>query len=91
MKTITLDLIPFTDSASLQGYLMQVMDFPFYYGKNLDALYDELTAWQDQTHFILRLPLRPEGGMADYLPRLAAVFADAANQNPDLDVTVERI
>ncbi len=43
MKEITLDgkYLQRTEEGHL--YLMQMLDFPEYYGKNMDALYDLLT------------------------------------------------
>ena len=38
MRDITLDLTPFEEKISLHRYLKETLDFPFYYGANLDAL-----------------------------------------------------
>ena len=88
MKTYTLDLTPFTEAKALQSYLMKELEFPFYYGRNLDALYEELTSWGDAVCFKLVLPAQPVGGMADYLPRLVQVFRDAANEMDSMQVEV---
>lgn len=42
MRNVTLDLAPFEEKISLHRYLKEALDFPFYYGANLDALHDEL-------------------------------------------------
>ena len=40
MRNVTLDLAPFEEKISLHRYLKEALDFPFYYGANLDALHD---------------------------------------------------
>lgn len=43
MKHITLDGNLLADAAQVHDYLKEMLEFPEYYGKNLDALYDCLT------------------------------------------------
>lgn len=43
MKQITLDGNILADIAQLHDYIKEMLDFPEYYGKNLDALFDCLT------------------------------------------------
>ena len=43
MKQITLNGNVLADAAKVHDYLMETLEFPEYYGKNLDALYDCLT------------------------------------------------
>ena len=43
MKHITLDGNLLADAAQVHDYLKELLEFPKYYGKNLDALYDCLT------------------------------------------------
>ena len=43
MHTVYLDTREFTDKESSHAYLKEMLDFPIYYGGNLDALYDCLT------------------------------------------------
>ena len=47
MKQITLDGNRLGDAAKVHDYLKETLDFPEYYGKNLDALYDCLTDLAD--------------------------------------------
>ena len=44
MREVRLDLTHFEEKVSLHRYLKETLDFPFYYGANLDALHDELTS-----------------------------------------------
>ena len=90
MKEIRLDITPFADKSALHVYLKEALDFPFYYGANLDALYDELSSATEPLSIILRYPASPSGKMVDYLPRLLAVFQDSARENYYLTIQYER-
>ena len=90
MKDIQLDITPFQDKTTLHQYLKEAMDFPFYYGANLDALYDELSSTTESISILLRYPAAPAGKMADYLPRLLAVFQDSARENYNLTIRYEQ-
>ena len=81
MRNVALDLTPFEDKISLHRYLKETLCFPFYYGANLDALFDELTSETEDLSITLTLPLQPQGKMIDYLPKLRRVFEDAAREN----------
>ena len=61
--------------------LARELDFPPYYGRNLDALHDCLTDLSADTVIILA-----ESANAD--PRLIAVLRDAAEENPHLRVYI---
>ncbi len=90
MREITLDITPFEEKKALHVYLKEQLDLPFYYGANLDALYDELTAATDALSLTLRYPASPQGKMIEYLPRLMTVFEDAARENYNLTVRFEK-
>ena len=47
MKQIILDGNILADAAQAHDYLKEMLEFPEYYGKNLDALYDCLTDLED--------------------------------------------
>ena len=72
--------------SSLHRYLKETLGFPFYYGANLDALYDELTSETSDLSVTVLLPEEPKGKMVEYLPRLCIVFEDAARENYHLKV-----
>ena len=86
MREVTLNLTSFEEKISLHSYLKETLSFPFYYGANLDALYDELTSETSDLSITVVLPAQSKGGMADYLPRLRMVFEDAARENYHLKV-----
>ena len=80
MKTIRLDVTNIGTVKALHVYLAYMLDLPDYYGRNLDALHDELGEISDQTR--IELTGQPASGeMAAYLPRIVRVFADAAQEN----------
>lgn len=91
MKQIILDITPFEEKISLHRYLKETLDFPFYYGANLDALFDELTSTVDPILITLRYPKLPKGTMIDYFPRLLRVFEDAVRENYNLQITFEEV
>ena len=70
MRDVTLDLTPFEEKISLHRYLKEALDFPFYYGANLDALHDELASERDPLRIAVHYPKEPRGKMVDYLPKL---------------------
>lgn len=89
MREVTLDLSPFEEKISLHRYLKEALDFPFYYGANLDALHDELTSQRDTLRITVRYSKSPRGKMIDYLPKLLRVFEDAARENYHLEITYQ--
>ena len=80
MKTIRLDVTNIGTVKALHVYLAYMLDLPDYYGRNLDALHDVLGEISDQTRIVLT-GQPASGEMAEYLPRLVRVFADAAQEN----------
>lgn len=78
MNTITIDCTQISGPRDLHRTIAREMDFPEWYGSNLDALHDLLTAVSQETQ--LRLP------HFDTLPPFARgfrrVMEDAAEENP---------
>ena len=89
MREVRLDLTHFEEKVSLHRYLKETLDFPFYYGANLDALHDELTSETEELSLVVVLPHRGKGRLEEYLPRLKRVFEDAAEENYHLSVAFE--
>ena len=86
MRDIILDLTPFEEKISLHRYLKETLDFPFYYGANLDALHDVLTDCREKTVIALAdLPILEEH-LGDYAVYLLRVLNDCAQDNPHIRV-----
>ena len=88
MQEIQLDITSFEEKIPLHRYLKERLGFPFYYGGNLDALFDELSSITEPTHITLSYSTMPRGKMVEYTPKLLHVFDDAARENYNLKLTV---
>lgn len=89
MAEIMLDITPFEEKISLHSYLKEKLGFPFYYGANLDALYDELTTITKPMQITLLYTDRPIAGHERYIPRMVDVFRAAAQDNYHLKLTLK--
>lgn len=81
--SFTVDCRAMTSRAAVHDTLAQTFAFPAYYGRNLDALYDCLTALPPCA---VRLENRDAlyENLGPYAEKLLAVFRDAAAENPSL-------
>ena len=79
MKQIILDGNVLADAAKVHDYLMEMLDFPEYYGKNLDALHDCLTDLEDIEITITA----PEEDGAIF-QRILRVFKASENENDSI-------
>ena len=70
------------DRSAAHAYLQETLGFPDWYGRNLDALSDMLTAFGAPTMIFLT-----DADAID--PAIAKVFADAMEENPQLTVVFE--
>jgi ribonuclease inhibitor len=73
----------------LHRYLAGALDFPDYYGSNLDALFDSLTDICRDTCIAIHLPEHTAID-SDYLELVCRVFTDAELDNPHLAVLILR-
>lgn len=62
-------------------YIKEKLDFPDYYGKNLDALFDCLSEMDKKTIIIK--------GSSELDDDLIATFKDATEENPDLNLILD--
>lgn len=71
----------------IHEYIAKSMDFPDYYGKNLDALYDCLTDIDEPTAVGFFVPVPDDDDLSIdfmiYLDRVKKVFMDAERDNPE--------
>ena len=84
MRKIIIDCTKIDSLAALHELLAQELMFPDWYGNNLDALHDCLTAIPEETqltflHFTA-LPFPAAG--------LLRVLRDSENENPNLNISL---
>lgn len=83
MKQITLDGNLLADAAKVHDYLKEMLEFPEYYGNNLDALYDCLTDLED-VEITLNLP-EEDGAI---FQKVLRVFKAADRKNDSMKLIV---
>lgn len=83
MKQIILDGSILADAAAVHEYVKEQLQFPDYYGKNLDALHDCLTDLDD-IEITITSP-KEDGAI---FQRIARVFKAAANENESLKLNI---
>ena len=54
--TVLLEGAVMTDRVQVHNHLVERLELPTYYGRNLDALYDVLTERGEETQIVLRDP-----------------------------------
>lgn len=96
MRTVKLNFESLETREEIQEYLKGQFGFEEYYGNNLDALYDGLTAvteemeilfededWDTCCEAVWGAPVRSEE-MQNYLKKVIRVIEDAAEENRNL-------
>lgn len=86
---IILDGRAMIDRISAHSHLVERLDLPTYYGRNLDALYDVLTDISNETEIILNDPGAVVELMGKYGEALLSTMQEAAEENPKLIVTLK--
>ena len=81
---IILDAANMTTREAAHDYLQARLRFPDHYGKNLDALFDCLTEL-DATELAFVEIRRARGS---YFDKVLAVFQEAAEENPGLQISI---
>lgn len=87
--TIMLDGTAMTDRVTAHSHLAERMELPVYYGRNLDALYDVLMEFGAGTQIILAEPAAVVNNLGKYGEALLATMQEAAEENPNLTITLE--
>ena len=78
MKIVNIDCAGITDARQLHEILARALAFPGWYGNNLDALYDCLTAVKEETV----ITLCGTQSLGRWETPFLRVLADAARENP---------
>lgn len=79
---VVLDALRLQRKEEAHKYLRSALNFPEYYGENLDALHDCLTELDDVVVEFLNTE-KVSGG---YFARVMEVFRDSAEENPGLKI-----
>ena len=88
MTTYTIDCKEIVDRVSAHNYIADILKFPEYYGKNLDALFDCLT---DMGECIIEFKnIDSLSCLAEYAKPLLSVFMDAAENNGRIQIIMEK-
>ena len=88
MKELLLDAETLYTREQLHDVLTKVCGFPSDYGRNLDALYDLLTAYP-AARLTLRHPEMLVAHLGNYGELVLRVLADAATENPAFTLNVQ--
>ena len=78
-----------TTREELHKQMEQTLDFPEWYGGNLDALYDCLTELMQEMDIRVLHRDALEQNLGDYAAKVLTVLQDAANANINIAVTIE--
>ena len=84
MKTVIIDCTLIPDKVALHRSLVQALNFPDYYGNNLDALYDCVTDIRED----ITLTLQNFHTMGAFRGGFLAVLEEAEQENSHLIVTI---
>jgi len=83
MKVVTLDGTTAPTKEALHQHLARELAFPDWYGGNLDALFDCLTAVSEEVTLTLDETALAEA-LGPYVQRVGKVLARAAEKNPKI-------
>ena len=83
MKQIVLDGNILADATQVHDYLKEMLEFPEYYGKNLDALHDCLTDLED-----VKITITSPDEDGAIFQRILRVFKTADRKNETLYLNI---
>jgi|GEM_PF-112922 len=90
MNTYYVDLTNCKDKETFHNAVVRDLPVPDYYGHNLDALYDVLTA-MGPCEIVLTHAESLEENDPDYYERVLQVLTDATEENDGLDVEIQSL
>lgn len=89
MKEIRLNGNKMLDKASTHAYLKQKLDFPDYYGENLDALWDLLVTDFCPKKITIYRPGAIIENLGAYGEAIINLFQEAAKENKYIQLNIE--
>ena len=90
MRTIVLDGKKMRSRKETHEYLAARFEFPEYYGKNLDALYDCLCEIGEQTTVVFYRLEKMKKEQETYAQSLISTFEDATENNKNLTLLFDK-
>lgn len=87
MKRLVLDGEKLTNRQVLHDTLAEGLQFPDWYGRNLDALFDCLTEIQEETEIMLCHGAALNANLGNYAGVLVKVLMQAAEENSCIHVS----
>lgn len=88
METVLLDCAQMTDRETAHDYLAQALNFPQWYGRNLDALYDLLTGYVGPLHLEL-VNVQALEALGGYGRALLRTMEEAASESTNLELVIQ--
>lgn len=88
MRKIHIPGDQFTTEEELHEFLQEHFNFPHYYGKNLDALYDALSEITEKTQVIVSSSIADEANLGEYGENFLTVLEEAAQDNEELKIKI---
>lgn len=88
MKEIILDCAEITDKKQLHALIAEKLNFPDWYGGNLDALYDCLTGVYDEINIVLKNFARLEENLGSYALSVRKVLLKADEDNERITAVI---
>lgn len=89
MKEIIIDCAEIADRKQLHALIAQKLNFPDWYGGNLDALYDCLTGVYDETNILLKNFASLEQSLGGYALSVRKVLLKADEDNERITAVIE--
>ena len=86
MESITLDGEQMLNRRMAHDHLAERLQFPDYYGRNLDALYDLLSERMKPTQLVIWHKRTILSWLGGYGEALCQTLEDAAQANPQLEI-----
>ena len=88
MNEYSIDISDITTKKQLHRLLKRELEFPEYYGENLDALKDALTDLPDGTKILITGLEDASRALESYMRSFRRVVADVQRERPDMEITL---
>lgn len=86
METITIDFTGAKNWDEVHERISKPLDFPEWYGKNLDALWDLLTGYIAPCNIIIKGTKKVSSEYLEYVQRICNVFIEAEDEYKEIKI-----